>query len=1382
MIDHSRWLVKKLWGLFALLLVLTALLVQLGREFLPMVGEYRQQIADEMAASVGLPVSIEQIEGVWEGLAPKLSVNGLAIATKTQQEVLRVDSALFQLDVLGTLLNRQLTWRKVYLSGVKAALQQKQDGAWTLTGLSTEPGKASGASDEAGSLMAAFNRGRYVEFKDINLQFNFSSGRQNKLRLTEMLLENSGDFHRLVADIDLPEQEEAFKVITEGYGDSSDLDSYLFNGHVQFNNFPLSSSAFLSEALADKPLIKSGVVNLSLWLSMDQPRELKLNGQVRIDASDESGQPNHVTATIQGESDFQTDWLLALKDLNVDWQGERLPALDIQLESLDQGKVVSVKTVDVDLAVWHQFVDQRQLLRGKFKALFDDLSPRGHLENIRVDIPLADPKGFELQAQMNEVAVGAWNGAPALTNVNGFVRADSRGGWVDLDSQQGFSMHYPMIYHEPMAYESAKGQVAWYLDKDNNQIAVNSGRLQLVDKQGRADGYFYLDLPWIKDSRPSELILQIGLQDAPALIYKKYVPFVVDAATRSWLDGSIKDGAVSQAGFVYRSYISKKFNLGGTIQLLVDVDDGHLQYHPDWPAVTDVTARVIEDDTEVVVAATDATLLEGRSSGLTVTLSPNTKGTGSLLNVKGSLQGPAEDGLDLLRTTPLRQVIGDQFDSWHLSGAISTDVDLDIPLSPGQPGERQDVTVNLDTSTLTIEDLKLHADNVSGVIRYNTQKGLSSSDLTASLWGETVSAGIASTVSKQRGMATEVNFVGQAQPKPLAQWTQRPEVLFAEGNIPYRARLQLPAKGTADYQLKLSVDSDLKGVTIDLPEPYGKTAAETRKFSLAIPIAKDATHYELNYSDQVAALFQQRVQQRGSQLMYGEVVLHQPIDRDLFNKHADIHAKAQTPTLKVLGQVDNMQLLEWQPVLTRYSDYMAQVDAGVTGNPNAEGGNASADVGLAQKLDLHIAELDISDFRLENLALTGERLANRWLFKPKNEVLAGEVSVFDDDTPITLNLEYLTLAEKQQEAQLAPDNQEVAAAEVDLSEDPFKDLDPAELIPLNVNLGKVTLNGEDYGSWSFKLRPSEDQLYIKDILAQIRGVLIAGYPVNDAKADKQGVKIDAANQGAELRWQLTEQGARTYFSGRLKAQNVADVLEAWGLNRSMQSRNAIMDLDIEWPGSPAAIAIKQLQGSLTVDIDKGSFSKTAGAGSNVLLRLMGLFNFDSWARRLQLDFSDTYRSGTAFDHIDGRLTFDDGIVVLAEPMVVKTPSARLSMAGSININNEELDTTLVATLPVGGNLTVIAALAGGLPAAAGVYAISKIFKNQVDKVASVSYGMKGSWAEPEIKFNRLFDSKGAKRAGSSAEDQMETRKSSKLESSDEETDKTDATADINVNE
>lgn len=64
---------------------------------------------------------------------------------------------------------------------------------------------------------------------------------------------------------------------------------------------------------------------------------------------------------------------------------------------------------------------------------------------------------------------------------------------------------------------------------------------------------------------------------------------------------------------------------------------------------------------------------------------------------------------------------------------------------------------------------------------------------------------------------------------------------------------------------------------------------------------------------------------------------------------------------------------------------------------------------------------------------------------------------------------------------------------------------------------------------------------------------------------------------------------------------------------------------------------------------------------------------------------------------------------------------------------------LVVTLPLASNLPWVAALAGGLPAAAGVYIASKLFSEQVDRYSSAVYHVEGDWRDPTIRFRRMFD-------------------------------------------
>jgi len=71
---------------------------------------------------------------------------------------------------------------------------------------------------------------------------------------------------------------------------------------------------------------------------------------------------------------------------------------------------------------------------------------------------------------------------------------------------------------------------------------------------------------------------------------------------------------------------------------------------------------------------------------------------------------------------------------------------------------------------------------------------------------------------------------------------------------------------------------------------------------------------------------------------------------------------------------------------------------------------------------------------------------------------------------------------------------------------------------------------------------------------------------------------------------------------------------------------------------------------------------------------------------------------------------------------------------------ETLDMEIAVTLPIGSNLPWVAALTGyGLPVAAGVYVASKVLKEQVDKLSSVVYRMKGPWGEPQVTMRRLFN-------------------------------------------
>ncbi|MGB2041867.1 MAG: AsmA-like C-terminal region-containing protein, partial [Porticoccaceae bacterium] len=154
-------------------------------------------------------------------------------------------------------------------------------------------------------------------------------------------------------------------------------------------------------------------------------------------------------------------------------------------------------------------------------------------------------------------------------------------------------------------------------------------------------------------------------------------------------------------------------------------------------------------------------------------------------------------------------------------------------------------------------------------------------------------------------------------------------------------------------------------------------------------------------------------------------------------------------------------------------------------------------------------------------------------------------------------------------------------------------------------------------------------------------------------------------------------------------------------------------------------------------LEDGSFYKSPG-GADAALKLISLFNFANWLRRLQLDFSDVVGQNLAYNNLSGNIRFEDGVAKLADPLKMRMPSGRMSIAGDFDLTRETVDAQLVATLPVATNLPWVVALMGGLPAAAGVYVTSKLVEKQVDRLSSISYKVSGPWDDVEVAVDKIF--------------------------------------------
>jgi len=120
-------------GLCALLAVLVALYVSLGRQLVPLVAEYRADVESKAEQALGLAVHVGALEGRWSGLAPVLRVRDLQVGEGA--DALRLDDVRVVPDLWASLKAREVRLARIQLGGLQLILREDEQGAWVLEGL-----------------------------------------------------------------------------------------------------------------------------------------------------------------------------------------------------------------------------------------------------------------------------------------------------------------------------------------------------------------------------------------------------------------------------------------------------------------------------------------------------------------------------------------------------------------------------------------------------------------------------------------------------------------------------------------------------------------------------------------------------------------------------------------------------------------------------------------------------------------------------------------------------------------------------------------------------------------------------------------------------------------------------------------------------------------------------------------------------------------------------------------------------------------------------------------------------------------------------------------------------------------------------------------------
>ena len=201
----------------------------------------------------------------------------------------------------------------------------------------------------------------------------------------------------------------------------------------------------------------------------------------------------------------------------------------------------------------------------------------------------------------------------------------------------------------------------------------------------------------------------------------------------------------------------------------------------------------------------------------------------------------------------------------------------------------------------------------------------------------------------------------------------------------------------------------------------------------------------------------------------------------------------------------------------------------------------------------------------------------------------------------------------------------------------------------------------------------------------------------------------------------------TTVDAQLKSQNTKALMEEFGFQGILSSKNLTIDLDLFWPYIPSSDAVFDANGTVKVNIEDGQITAIDPIAGKVL----GLLSIAELPKRLALDFSDIFKKGLSFNRLSGEFQFKQGRAYTCN-LAMEGTSVDIVLVGVTDMIGETYDQLAIVrpllsdALPMGG------AVFGGPGVAAAVYLFTKLLRKPLKNIGVSYYSIGGTWDNPTI--------------------------------------------------
>ncbi|MBK8958370.1 MAG: TIGR02099 family protein [Proteobacteria bacterium] len=1261
-----------LWTSVAVLLIGGAALVTLVRMLLPQLGEQRAAVETWLTDIVGRPVEVGAISANWSGWAPRLTFDRLVILDERRQaELIHFERADVDIALLESLQTRELKPTRLIVTGVAMNLVRDLNGQFSVVGMPPPH------SPVMRWLLEQSNFAVRQADLTVNDQRAQASYALSGLRLT---IQSRGRNKTITAYADLPDmigRHATLEIHTRG----NPLDVH-WEGNIDARLDGINSDYLLRQADWHGPRPEQAPVNLVAWSTWRDGALRHSDFELAIERSrDDQGHVLEARGQLQKRDD---SWRLALADialpgvagakgngrLSAAWRSGPgiAPRLAVRAAALPLEPIAALVT--------------RMSAPGTLRDALLRAQPRGRLARLdALWLPRGEaPPRFYVAAKVAALAMQDAAQPRAIDGLSFEIKANGGGGHVEFDDSV-FTVTDDRRLAAPLDIERMEGALSWRKRGESPLTARAHGlRARVAGHRLGLDG----DLEYSPGSAPRvDVSARFAADDATrlqALLPIHLMPGHGEEWARHLVDsGHVERGRVIIKGPLDRFPFSDK---SGEFSATFSVRDATLHYAPHWPPAVNVDGEVAVRGAALAIDITRGTISGADITGAHLAL-PDMGVRERMLEVKGVARGRAAHAIELVRNSPLKNGRAARLTELDISGDVVVPLDMRLGLYPDGPHEvRGEARFNGNRITELKQNLVL--DEVVGSVAF-THHDWHGEGLRAIFDGTPVDLDINGAlhdphydsefhmagISSAQGLGA---YLEKYTP-PVHAWLARHRKLDAlSGQVAWRAALKVPSSAglVAGAPQRLTIDSTLAGLTVELPWPLGKSADALRPLHIETAIHDHvAVATRIDMSDMLSVELDAARDAAGrARLTRAELV---------FGSLAPQFKG--TPGLSIAGYIALLPLTEW----THFAQAMP-----------ADGDDYLDALPLT--LDVQVSELRMLGRKFKDTRINGTRETERWNLTASGPDVSGRIEIPRDAAHgvLRLDLDHLHL---RRALKAAPAG---SAPELDPRRLPAFEMHCAQF-----RYGKIELGQADVYTSRHASGLTLDKLHFSD----------------------ENFSIVASGD-----WQVEGEQHHSKFDIAVEAKALGKLLSRFGYRvGNIKHGSTAIDIQAHWNGTPADFALARINGSFELNVGNGRFLDIdPGTGRlfgllslQALPRRLTLDFEDLFDKGLVFD-----RIAGVFQLQDGNAYTNS--LLIEGPSARFDIAGRTGLAAKDYDQHIVVTPALSNSLPLAGAL--FGPIGAG--AGAAYFIGSKMFKSipeQMNKFLSRKYTITGSWDNPVVK-------------------------------------------------